>query len=479
MKLKTAVCSLIAVLFLFSCDDQTSGLGGSLTPQDDIITVSNDSCFAVSRTIKANDSLIVMSTQCLLGRFTEEYSGSKLESGFLTQVGCMENFYLADSVYGIGDHVFPQWFLDKIAGEKPYYANLKLYYTGYFGDPANPIRIEVYPIDSMLDANLRYYPDVDPKLYYDSQSQPLATIAVSGRNLQNSDSIRSLTGYNPSITIPLPDSVAKTILEAYFNPDTKHYFNDSKSFMQNLCKGFYVRCSQGDGTMLYIDRTILEVNFKFIGFDDDDEPVLESLIAEFPGNSEVLQLNCFKWTGLEDNLSDNSSTWIRSPFGILTEITLPIDEMKDNDYVLNAAQLRLSTSVTPSSQYKPSVPTYLLLIRKDKVQDFFSMNSTTDNTESFVAVYSSKYGTYTYDNIAAMVEKMYGDRSDWIKENNGSTDAYESVRPDWNKVVLIPVNANLSSTGSVISYDVDIKMHQAKLIGGDTPIKIKTIRSRF
>ena len=105
-------------------------------------------------------------------------------------------------------------------------------------------------------------------------------------------------------------------------------------------------------------------------------------IAEFQGNSEVLQLNCLKWTGLEGQLSDSSGTWIRSPFGILTEITLPIDDMRDNEYVLNAAQLRLSTAVTPSSKYKPSVPSTLLLIRKDKMQEFFAKNNTADKTES-------------------------------------------------------------------------------------------------
>ena len=206
---------------------------------------------------------------------------------------------------------------------------------------------------------------------------------------------------------------------------------------------------------------------------------MESRIAEFQGNSEVMQLNFFKWTGLEGQLADNTCTWIRSPFGLLTEIDLPIDQMRDNEYVLNSAQLRLSTAVTPSSKYKPSIPTRLLLIRKQKLQEFFSKNNTTDKTESFVATYSSKYGTYSYDNIASMVEKIYSDREDWIAVNGGDNAAYEQACPDWNKVILIPVGANTDASSTAISYNVDINMHQVKLIGGDTPIKIKTIRSKF
>ena len=88
-------------------------------------------------------------------------------------------------------------------------------------------------------------------------------------------------------------------------------------------------------------------------------------------------------------------------------------------------------------------------------------------------------GTYTYENIAAMVEKIYSDRADWIAQNGGDNAAYEQACPDWNKVVLIPVTASVNSMNAAISYSLDIRMHQVKLIGGDTPIKIKTIRSKF
>ena len=483
MNLKTAVCSILAVLFMISCDDETSSLGGSLTPQGDVITVKSDSCFATSRTIKTTDSLIIMTERCNLGRFTEQGSGTTIYTDYITQIGCIENFTLADSIYGIGNSVFPQWFIDTVGDQKPYYANLKLYYDYFFGDSTNSIKIDVFPLDRMIDAESRYYPDVDPSLFCNTDAKPLTSITASVWNLQEYDSIRVKRKYNHSITIPLPDSIAKKILSSYIDPDTRHYFTDSKSFMQNLVKGFYIRCSQGDGTIIYIDRTILEVNFKCIQY-KDDKPKMESFMAEFIGNSEVMQMNSIKWTGLENELADNSCTWIRSPFGLMTEITIPVDEMRDDNYVLNAAKLCLSSANTPSHQYKPSVPSTLLLIRKDKLQEFFNKNSLNDNVESYIANYSTKYGTYTYENIAAMVEKMYNDRTDWLSANgkslqNGGLKEYEQEHPDWNKVVVIPVVANLSARNSAISYNLDISMHQVKLIGGDTKIKIKTIRSRF
>ena len=72
MNIKTTVLGILAVLFLISCDEDTSGLGGSLTPPDDVINVKADSCFATSRTIKSADSLTIISSHCNLGRFTEQ-----------------------------------------------------------------------------------------------------------------------------------------------------------------------------------------------------------------------------------------------------------------------------------------------------------------------------------------------------------------------------------------------------------------------
>lgn len=486
MKNKLQVIAILSALCLASCDEDTKGLGASLVPEGDDITVSADSCFAQSRTIAAPDSLLVKTTQCNLGRYTEPGMGATFQSGFLTQLNCLESYNLPDSVYGIGDHSFPEWFIEDVGEQKPYYANLRLYYSSFFGDSTNIIKIDVFELDRMIDANRRYYPDIDPSLFCDTSREPLASVSVSAWNYQDTDSLRGTSTYYPSITVSLPDSIAYRILSAYYEPDGKKKFANASSFMNNLCKGFYIRCTQGDGTMLYIDQSILQVNFKCIGFDTNDEPYMASYLAEFPGNSEVMQLNSFGWTGLDSRLNDKDFTWVLSPAGLLTEITLPVDEMKKNGSVLNSAQMCLSCAITPSSRFKPSIPTTLLFIRKDMVKDFFSKNSNTDGTESFVASYSTKYGTYTYNNIAAVVEKMYSDRKEWLDEkgleqNESSVAAYASERPDWDKMVLIPVTAQKNSSNSVIGYRLDIGLHQVKLLGGPegSPIKIKTINTHF
>ena len=478
MNTKSIVFSIITAGLLCSCDNETSNLGSTLVPADDNINVKADSCFAYSRSIKSSDSLLILSNQCNLGCYTDANTGTTLHASFLTQLNCNENLELPDSIYGIGNFSFPEWFKQEMADTKPYYAEFRLYYSKWFGDSTNTVKIELFPLNKMLDGNKKYYPDLDPAEFCDL-SKPLGSATVSAWNLQNSDSLRNTKNYYPYITVPLPDSLAKRILETYYQPDGKQKFADAPTFMSNILKGFYIRCTQGDGTVFYIDNTVLRIIFKTISFEDATK--VGSYVVEFLGNEEVMQLNNFKWSGLEKQLDDNSCTWIRTPFGILTEITLPIDSMKDQNSVLNSAQICLSSANTPSTRFKPSVPSSVILIRKSILESFFSKNNLTDNVESFAATYSTKYGTYTFDNIAALVEKAFSERKEWLeKHTDKDTDDYQNEYPDWNKVVIIPVTAQTNSQRTVISYSIDINLHEVKLIGGTrNKIKIKTIRSRF
>ena len=179
MNLKTTVCSFLAVLFLISCDSDTSGLGGSLTPEGDAITVTSDSCFATSRTILCPDSIEISGTGSILGHFTENGSGTTIHAEYITQLSCMEGFTIPDSVYGIGEHQFPQQVIDQIGDQKPFYANLRLYYTSFFGDSSNTMTIDVFPLDKMVDVKRRYYQDTDLSEFYDADAQPMASITVS------------------------------------------------------------------------------------------------------------------------------------------------------------------------------------------------------------------------------------------------------------------------------------------------------------
>lgn len=485
MNIKSLACSMIAVLFMISCDSDTATLGDSVTPSYEIVQISSDTCYATSRSIAVTDPLLIKTTVCTLGRYTDPLTSASFTSGFMTQLNCVEDFDLPDSIYGIGNHRFPDWFIQKVGNADPYYANLRLYFNDYFGDSVNTIKIDIFPLDRMLDGNNRYYTDADPSEYYDETSQPLASALVSPLNFLESDSLRSTSRHYPSLTFRLPDSIATNIFNAYYSEEGRKWFTSATDFMQNLCKGFYVRCSQGDGSVFYIDKSVLEINFKCIEY-NNGEPSYKSYMAEFTGSEEVLQVSCIDWEGLDGILGDDTHTWIKSPSGILTEITLPVDEMKKGgSSVLNSAKLIMSTVNTPAQSIKPSAPGTLLLIRKEKAAEFFMGNNTIDGKDSFIASYDGGHGTYTYGNIADMVEMICSDRTEWLK-NNGYNDnlsgrnAFALAHPDWDKVILVPVISKKNNSSLVISYIVDTYMHQVKFPGGTggKKINIYTVSSK-
>ncbi len=57
MKVFQAIAALLIGAVLYSCDEDTAGLGWSVVPESDRIDIQADSCIAMSRTIVADDSL--------------------------------------------------------------------------------------------------------------------------------------------------------------------------------------------------------------------------------------------------------------------------------------------------------------------------------------------------------------------------------------------------------------------------------------
>lgn len=485
MKAKISAIVAIFVMGLYGCDSSTSSVGGSLTPIEDGINVKADSCFATSRTILAPDSILARTTITTIGRYTDPLTGALLESSYLTQLNCVENFEFPDSVYGVSNFIFPDWFNREMEGKKPYSAELKLYFSSLFGDTTNAMQFEVFPILGNFDAGNRYYSSVDPA-QFTNLSEPLATAMVAPIDYSLKDSLLQIKGYYHNITIGLPDSIAKSILESYFSPGGKEMFASADAFNRNICKGFYVRCTQGDGTLIYVDKTVLAINFKYI--DQSSSKVVSSVVAEFSGNNEVMQVTRYQNYRQESMLADSTCSYIRNPYGLLTEIELPIDEMKSQERImLNSASMTLfKLNDLYQGGYASKIPSTLMLVRRDHLQSFFEKNNNVDNMNSYVASYNLKLNSYTFSNIAKMVEHCYDERQEWLKSNGleateQNYSLYSASHPNWNKMVLIPVKAMVDANKSVVGYIVDISYYQIRLLGGSSgeKIKIKTIYTSF
>ena len=271
------------------------------------------------------------------------------------------------------------------------------------------------------------------------------------------------------------------------------YFKTNFKFLHNVCPGFYIKNVGGTGNMAKIWNTELIfywTRHKTIKAKDGvtDSTAVSIGYNRFDGTEEVLQLN--KIENDTENLKKLASkdqekcTYLKSPAGIFTEVTLPIEDiMKGHEKdTLNTATIsfpRLNND-NEDNPYNFATPSTILMVQKDSLQSFFEKSKLADSRTSYTTSYSST-GTYknayTFQNIANLVSAMY--------KNKGKGE-------NWNKVVLVPVNVITTTQGyttviSKINHDMSLASTRLKrgVITTDSngketsPIQIKVIYSKF
>jgi hypothetical protein len=234
-----------------------------------------------------------------------------------------------------------------------------------------------------------------------------------------------------------------------------------------VLKGVYVRCTHGDGTLLYVSSVQLRLNFNYLL--ESSTGQVDSLVSGstfFASTKEVIQANRFTNSEkLKELVEEKGHTYLKTPAGIVTEATLPMEEIYEEHQrdTLNAAALTFTRyNEDTDKAYPMAIPSYLLMIRKSDLYTFFENNQTYDSITSYLASFTSSSNTYTYSNIARLVtycleEKRKGELTD---------PNWTANHPDWNKVVLIPVKTVTDANSSIIGVENALDMESARLVGG-------------
>lgn len=261
-------------------------------------------------------------------------------------------------------------------------------------------------------------------------------------------------------------------MQKYYD-DPENYKN-SITFAHNVVPGFYFKSKSGLGSIANINNSMLLLYFSYL----DGDSVVTGM-TKFAGTEEVLQTSNISndKAVISQLAADRTCTYIKSPAGLFTELTIPVDEIirgheKDT---INSAKLTLTRiNNNVQSKYSLNVPSTLLMIPKDSLYSFFENQQIANYKNSFIASwsYSTTSGnydnTYVYNNIANMVSAM---------------NSSDRRSPDWNKVVLIPVTVSYNSSGTLTKVVHDMSLTSTKLIGGpdnpNEPIKLEVIYSRF
>lgn len=482
---------VIAALTFAACDDTTEGIGGSITNKIDNINIS-DSAFNVTTKSIVAGAVLSRNNTGLIGKMKDPETGNYVKGDYMTQLSVLPTFSVDTLDY------IKQANGGSIEADSCY---LLVSYNASYGDTIAPMKVTAYEMTKPMAEDQEYYSD------YDAFKAEAGWVSENNQhwssnyNLSNTSDVKNFKIYlNKEYKKggKTYKNYGSYIMQTY--AEHPEYFKTNYKFLHNVCPGFYIKNVGGTGNMAKIWNTELIFYWtrkKTIKAKDGvkDSTAVSIGYNRFDGTEEVLQLNKIEndKKSMEKLASQEKWTYLKSPAGIFTEVTLPIDDiMKGHEKdTLNTATIsfpRLNNE-NEDNPYNFATPSTILMVQKDSLQSFFEKSKLADSRTSYTASYSST-GTYknayTFQNIANLVSAMY--------KNKGKGE-------NWNKVVLVPVNVITTTQGytTVISkINHDMSLASTRLIVGTDdpnkdyttdqktgkkvasgPIRIKVIYSKF
>ncbi len=491
-------CLPLAVMAAASCDDSTESLGMDVMPSNDKVTAQAEVYTLSTTTVKAGAVLANTGT-CYLGSVTDPELGVRTTSDFLAQFHLPEFFMLPEKDKIVKD-----------ADGQPAADSLQIvvYFDTYYGDSLTTMKLRVRDLDAAhtLTEGEHYYSDLTPASFVSPTPSVDKTLAYAVKDFTRADEVTNGTSYYRNVVIKLPKSYADKVVRAYY--DNPSSFTSSYSFIHNVCPGFYIEHAGGQGAMITAKMMAMNLYFSYHTESSTGTDSIADGYQRLGATDEVLQ--CTRTASdypdalSEDKLASLPYTLVKSPAGLFTEVTLPVSDIIDgtdgsgthyNDSV-NQAQLTLRSYNSTASAYSIPAPSTLLLVRKAKMKDFFENDNLPDSRESYIASYTSAYGVYTFSNIAQLVTTLKNERdkgagvlvSDTPQERKAKYAVWEAANPDWNKALLVPVQADYStstsssgsSTKTLSRLRHEMGLYSAKLQGGkDVKIDMSVIYGRF
>lgn len=480
MKTKGAQATLIALatLLIAGCDDNTSTMG--IPSKDEEVFPSYGTFLAYTHS-EAMDSVLGNSTSSYLGSIDDPETGTRIRADFAAQFHTFENYSFPKF-----DLMFPddgvKRTTDSIRCDS---VEVRLYFSNYYGAKNAPLKLEVYPLDknNVLQEEEDYYTDTDLDQFVLPGSEPIATKVFTTEDYNLADAERNSATHADNVRIMLPDTVGSLIMRAYY--DHPEYFKDSYTFIRKVCPGFLFKIRSGNGSMLSVDVSTLNIYFNF--YDKVKRDSTCSALARFAATPEVIQSTRFSNDDMQSLVEEDDCTYLKTPAGIMTVAQLPINEIYQNHETDSVSRAQLTftrlNNTKPSTQ-SLGIPQSLLLVRKADATSFFKKRSVADSKTSYTTSYSSTYNTYTFNNICRLISLCRKEKLAGMKAENLTEQEWEQKHPDWNKVVLIPVSISTATDTYGETHQVsvthDMSMNSIRLQGGpNTPIKMQVIYSRF
>jgi len=278
------------------------------------------------------------------------------------------------------------------------------------------------------------------------------------------------------------------ILRKYY--EHPEYYKNSYNFINHVFPGLHFETIDGTGLMARIMEMDMFVFYNVLDTDIDDDEFGDFIMMS--STEEVVQTTTV--TNDKDAINrlvtDNSCTYLKTPAGIFTEVTFPVDEISTShptDSLLSAKvlfQRQNNQSQAPTLSF--SVPDKLMLIEKDSLDSFFKSRGLFNNIYAYQVTLDKN--AYTFNNISNLITRMHK-----AKENGMKSDPnWVAKHPNWNKALLVPVEITsikytsstyygTSTSETPISTENKLGLTSTRLVRGtaDKPIQIQVIYGKF
>lgn len=428
--------SCLSSFALSSCKDD-DGIGLSVQPDEDFLSTHSARVYCSSATEKC-DSVLAKSDYLYLGQYADDVFGIT-RAEFMTQIdGRLGNIQIPDisvsnssSVSGISagimnaidDHYGR---IDSIRNGRDVKVDSVVFYaqytSSYVGDSTALQSVKLYGLNKTLPAMNAAFSNMKVEDYCDkSEYLGSATYRICG---------------DKTIRIKLSDDYAQKLMDVYVNKT----ISTQEEFCE-LYKGFYLSHSFNEGAVVTCSSVGLQVFYSFDGdiytkYDDRDTVVtgrsikvngisINPLVSSFllTSNKGVSQVNLFSHPDLEEKMTTLESTpysYVYTPAGLYSNITIPFAEVMDSvvkavgpnelsNVAFNSAKLRLPVEkLNWKTKLAKSPSPYLLMIKRDKIVDFFYNNEYPDALTSFQASFDTASCSYNFDIAFAAQQYLKG-----------------------------------------------------------------------
>lgn len=484
------MATLLAGATLFaSCDDEVATLGGEVMPQQDQVSIAQ-AIYPITTQSVSTGAVVANAKHSFIGSIIDPETKVQTTNSYMVQFHVQEDFSLAEKDKLVTD-ANKQVVVDSCL--------LRIHHTTYFGDSLATMKLRVQEIDinKGLSEAETYRSDLDFSQFVTPGTGETATAVYTA--LDQSKSSASLTNSNVyrNISIPLSQGFGNKVLNTYYSHP--EYYKNSFEFAKHVTAGFLIQHVGGLGTMIEAELTTLNVYYRQHQKTAAGKDTITTAVMRLGATQEVVQNTIVNNTIPAEMLNPALPyTYVKSPAGLHTMATLPIDAVAAGQHYndsINSAKLVLQAYQSSHTEGMTlPKPELLLLLPVDQVERFFEGLAMPNSVTSYLASYNSN-GYYAFDNIAPLVShlRVLRDKAASVTAIDSETTrqqkwvVWEKQNPNWNKVAIIPVTGDYTVQRDAFGKPTRIlqrlrhnfHLNSVKLQGGSSPVELSVIYSRF